>query len=104
MKKFCDDRSVLFKILIFSCAVFFNFLAGCDKLSIPPCQIEVKGICYDKPKASNPPLTASWQIIDIDTKKPIPGVWISFYWKKFPDGQQSGSCARNVMGQTDANG
>jgi len=109
MKKFGDIwvlRATLDKRLALCLyAVFINFLIGCDELSLQACQIEVKGICYDKPKASNPPLTASWQIIDIDTKKPIPGVWISFYWKKFPDGQQSGSsCARNVMGQTDANG
>jgi len=82
-----------------------SLLTACDQLSSQPCQIKVNGICYDTPKARNPPLTASWQIIDVDTKKPIPGVWISFYWKKFPNGQQSGgSCARNVIGQTDANG
>jgi len=109
MKKFGDIwvlRATLDKRLALCLyAVFINFLIGCDELSLQACQIEVKGICYDKPKASNPPLTASWQIIDIDTKKPIPGVWISFYWKKFPDGQQrGGTCARNVMGQTDANG
>jgi len=80
-------------------------LSACDELLSQNCQIKVNGICYDRPKSSNPPLTASWEIIDIDTKKPIPGVWISFYWKKFPNGGQSGgSCARNVIGQTDANG
>lgn len=86
-------------------AVLLMILAACGQTGYGYCQVQVNGICYDKPKASNPPLTASWQIIDANTQKPLPGVWISFYWKKFPDGQQrGGTCARNVMGQTDANG
>jgi len=79
--------------------------SGCNRADDLSCQVQVNGICYDKPKSSNPPITASWQIIDADTLKPVAGVWISFYWKQFPDGEQrGGTCARNVMGQTDANG
>ena len=86
-------------------AIFLTSIAACGQIGHGYCQVHINGICYDKPKASNPPITARWQIIDADTQKPLPGVWISFYWKKFPDGQQrGGSCARNVMGQTDANG
>jgi hypothetical protein len=80
-------------------------LVACQKASDQSCQISVGGICYDSPKASNPPLTASWEMIDADTKKPLAGVWVSFYWRKFADGsQRDGSCARNVIGQTDSNG
>jgi hypothetical protein len=90
---------------IFSSLLLLLALSACNGSGYLPCQVQVNGICYDKPKASNPPITASWQIIDADTLKPIPGVWISFYWKKFPDGEQrGGTCARNVIGQTDANG
>ena len=92
-------------LTIFSSFLLLLALSACNGSGYLPCQVQVNGICYDKPKASNPPITASWQIMDADTLKPIPGVWISFYWKKFPDGEQrGGTCARNVIGQTDANG
>ncbi len=92
-------------LIIFSSFLWLMALSACNGSGYLPCQVQVNGICYDKPKASNPPITASWQIMDADTLKPIPGVWISFYWKKFPDGEQrGGTCARNVIGQTDANG
>jgi hypothetical protein len=92
-------------LTIFLSLLLLLALSACDGSGYVPCQVQVNGICYDKPKASNPPITASWQIIDADTLKPIPGVWISFYWKKFHDGEQrGGTCARNVIGQTDANG
>lgn len=58
--------------------VCLTILAACGQTGHGYCQVHINGICYDKPKASNPPITASWQIIDADTRKPIPGVLISF--------------------------
>ena len=69
-----------------------------------PCRLEVNGICYDRPKASNPPLSARFEAIDADTGKPLPGVMISFYWKTFLPSGQPDQCARNVIGETDAQG
>jgi hypothetical protein len=69
-----------------------------------PCRIEVNGICYDRPKSSNPPLSARFEAIDADTGKPLPGVMISFHWKTFLPSGQPDQCARNVIGETDANG
>jgi len=67
------------------------------------CEMNVNGICYDKPNAKNPGLTVSWEMLDLETGKPIPDVWISFYWREFKD-RNSSTCARNVIGRTDANG
>jgi hypothetical protein len=69
-----------------------------------PCRIEVNGICYDRPKASNPPLSARFEAIDADTGKPLPGVMISFYWKTYLSSGRPDQCARNVIGETDADG
>jgi hypothetical protein len=100
--RFISSESV--KVMLFT-LIMLPIFAACQKSSHQPCQISVGGICYDSPKASNPPLTASWEMIDADTKKPLAGVWVSFYWRKFADGsKRDGSCARNVIGQTDANG
>jgi hypothetical protein len=99
-------REILADRIAWILIVSMLFLSGCERQAVSnPCKISVNGTCYDSPLAENPPLSASWEIIDADTKKPIPGVWISFFWLKFPDGRaRGGTCARNVIGQTDANG
>jgi hypothetical protein len=72
--------------------------------SCKPCDRLINGLCYDEPNSSNPGLTARWEMIDLETGKPIPDVWISFYWRKFKDENSRGECARNVIGRTDAKG
>ena len=86
------------KLPIFFALLLTSLLAACA-----PCEMNVKGICYDTPNAKNPGLTVSWEMIDLETGKPIPDVWISFYWREFKDSKRS-TCARNVIGRTDANG
>jgi len=75
------------------------FLTGCEA-----CQLQINGICYDHPNASNPPISARFEAIDADTGKPLPGVMISFYWKTYLGSGKPDQCARNVIGETDANG
>ena len=75
------------------------FLTGCEA-----CRLEVNGVCYDRPKASNPPISARFEAIDADTGKPLPGVMISFYWETYLGSGKPDLCARNVIGETDANG
>jgi hypothetical protein len=69
-----------------------------------PCRFKINGVCYDRPKASNPPISARFEAIDADTGKPLPGVLISFFWKTYLGNGRPDQCARNVIGETDAQG
>jgi hypothetical protein len=81
-------------------ALFFSlFATGCK-----PCDRLINGQCYDKPNRALPGLTGRWEMIDLETGKPIPDVWIGFYWRSFDDNKSRGTCARDVIGRTDANG
>lgn len=99
-----DTEAIILRPKFLSIFFLLTTLISCGPSFSQRCQVELNDVCYDKPKISNPPIKASWHIIDVETKKPIPGVWISFYWLKFSEDQQKSSCARNVIGQTDAMG
>jgi hypothetical protein len=81
-------------------------LGSCNPLKMMgPCYIEVGNLCYDKPDASLPPLTASWQVIDADTGKGIPGAWVSLQWfDARTEGKERPKCMQNVLGRTDSEG
>ncbi len=57
--------------------------------------------CASKPQ---PLPIAEWRFTDIDTGKPIPGVWINFAWNGKPDARGMSTCVRGVLAQSDQNG
>jgi len=75
------------------------FATGCK-----PCERQINGFCYDTPNKSNPGLTPRWEMVDLETGKPIPDVWIGLSWSEFKNTWSRGECARMVIGRTDANG
>lgn len=77
-------------------------LAACNSES--SCKLRVNGICYDKQRASDPPLTAKWQIFDADTGKPLEGVWVNFLWYGQSDSRGVRSCVGAVLGRTNQDG
>ncbi len=75
------------------------FATGCK-----PCERQINGYCYDTPNKANPGLTPRWEMIDLETGKPIPDVWIGLSWSEYKNTRSRGECARMVIGRTDANG
>jgi len=81
-------------------ALLLPALAACNQ----DCKLRVNGICYDKQRSSDPPLTAKWQIFDADSGKPLEGVWVNFLWYGTTDSRGYRRCVGAVLGRTDANG
>jgi len=81
-------------------ALLLPALAACNQ----DCKLRVNGICYDKQRSSDPPLTAKWQIFDADSGKPLEGVWINFLWYGMSDSRGYRRCVGAVLGRTDADG
>lgn len=79
-------------------ALLLPAIAACE------CKLRVNGICYDKQHASDPPLTAKWQIFDADTGKPLEGVWVNFLWYGQSDSRGVRSCVGAVLGRTNKDG
>ena len=55
-------------------------------------------------QVSDPPVTESWEFIDVETGKPIEGGWINFAWYGLPDKNGRIYCKRGVLGRTGADG
>ncbi len=68
------------------------------------CDLRVGGKCRDTQRASDPPLTAKWQLFDADTEKPIEGAWVNFLWYGKADSRGNMPCVRGVLGRTNADG
>ena len=82
-------------------ALLLPALAACSNHD---CKLRVNGVCYDKQRSSDPPLTAKWQIFDADSGKPLEGVWINFLWYGQADSRGYMPCVGAVLGRTDQNG
>ena len=73
------------------------------KLYAFPCKFEIRGICYDEPKAENPPINFDIQMIDADTKKPLLNGWVAIEWHS-PNEHGQLQCVQQDYGQTDSHG
>jgi hypothetical protein len=63
--------------------------------------------CGAKPQEPSTPAelpVAQWRFFDIDTRKPIPGVWVNFAWNGHPTERGMSTCVRGVLAQSDADG
>jgi hypothetical protein len=89
-------KNILLRLCV--CSALLPYLAACH------CDLMVAGKCRDKRRESDPPLTASWTLIDAETGKPIKDAWINFVWSGKGDKNGRTHCTRSVIAQTDENG
>jgi hypothetical protein len=86
-------------ILLVLLTLLMPSLASCT-----PCKAKVGNLCYDQQDPSMPALRASWQLLDAETGKGIPGAWISLRWQGITPRGQRTVCERAELGVTDQDG
>jgi hypothetical protein len=74
-------------------------------LLLTGCTSQIESASQAKPNASDQKLPEfAWRFLDIDTGKPIAGVWVNFAWAGKPTDRGLSTCVRGVLLQSDKDG